>query len=106
MSNRIVWGLPSLFKKLPPATFWGSNGPVCFLSPFSPADNHNLVALKSNSRALVLMDANMKDDCRRSKLIRVLLSWMTLDDLKRSHSCFKEIPLKCQKQEQFGCLSE
>ena len=55
----------------------------------------------------MLMDANMKDDCRRSKLIRVLLSWTTLDDLKRSHSCFKEIPLlKCQKQEQFGCLSE
>ena len=100
-------GSPLSFQKTPPRHFLGSNGPVRFsLSPFSPADNHNLVALKSNSRALVLMDANMKDDCRRSKLIRVLLGWMTHDDLKRSHSCFKEITLKCQKQEQFGCLSE
>ena len=53
-SEWMVWGLPNFFKKTTPWPFWVKKG-VGFgvLSPFSLMDNHNLVALKSDSTALV-----------------------------------------------------
>lgn len=54
------------------------------LSPFSLMDNHNLVALESDSTALV--DVIYQ---RWQQKIKVHSSWMTDDDLKRHllHSC-------------------
>ena len=72
-------------KKPPPGNFWVQKG-VGFgvLSPFSLMDNHNLVALNSDSTALV--DVIYQ---RWQQKIKVHSSWMTDDDLKRHlpHSC-------------------
>jgi len=55
-SEWMVWGLPNFFleSKNHPLAIFGCKG-VGFgvLSPFSLMDNHNLVALESDSTALV-----------------------------------------------------